>query len=88
MIRESGSISNIATWSQVEEGLAVAAGCFATLRPMLRKILARVGSGRAREVPNSPTVVENRWSIKAFGRNALGKFSISSTSSPRTGSSV
>ena len=39
----SGATVDIAIWSNVEMGLAIAAGSLATLRPLVRMVLRRVG---------------------------------------------
>lgn len=50
--RLQGATVDIAIWSQTEQGLAIAAGSFATLRPLFRAVLAQFGltqSGTARQ---------------------------------------
>ncbi|KAH8205155.1 hypothetical protein TruAng_000720 [Truncatella angustata] len=62
------SISDIAFWSQTEEGLAITAGCLATLRPLFRKILEKLGltkAGSSNDIPEDAVHLP----FRTFGRS-------------------
>lgn len=60
-----GAATTVSIWSQIEAGLAIAAGSSATLRPLFKIMLRKIGvTTQTHSAPASPSY--------AYGRDSLG----------------
>ncbi len=51
-------------WTTVELGLAIIAGCLATLRPLIDRVMAKLGLHSERSVPSGPSdIATPHWNM-------------------------
>jgi len=75
-----GATTDIAIWSQTEQGLAIAAGSLATLRPLFRKMVHAVGLTTTSATQGAPNYGNGQSAMPSRGAVGAGyRFKSTST---------